>query len=34
MEYVSGKTLKDFIVFNGKLNYTTAIEIAIQIAKA
>ena len=32
--YVSGKTLKDFIVFNGKLNYTTAIEIAIQIAKA
>ena len=34
MEYVSGKTLKDFIVCNGKLNYTTAIEIAIQIAKA
>ena len=27
MEYVSGKTLKDFIVFNGKLNYTTAIEM-------
>ena len=21
MEYVSGKTLKDLIVFNGKLNY-------------
>ena len=34
MEYVSGKTLKDLIVYSGKLNYTTAIEIAIQIAKA
>lgn len=34
MEYVSGKTLKDLIIYNGKLNYTTAISIAIQIAKA
>lgn len=34
MEYVNGKTLKDLIVGNGKLNYTTAISIAIQIAKA
>ena len=34
MEYVSGKTLKDVIVYSGKLDYTTAIEIAIQIAKA
>lgn len=34
MEYVSGKTLKDLIVYSGKLNYMTAIEIAIQIAKA
>ncbi|MCQ2968706.1 MAG: Stk1 family PASTA domain-containing Ser/Thr kinase [Clostridium sp.] len=34
MEYVKGKTLKDLIVYSVKLNYTTAIEIAIQIAKA
>ena len=34
MEYVSGKTLKELIVENGKLNYTVAISIAIQIAKA
>lgn len=34
MEYVDGKTLKDLIVENGKLNYTVAISIAIQIAKA
>ena len=34
MEYVSGKTLKDFINYNGKLSYTTAIKIALQIAKA
>ena len=34
MEYVSGKTLKEFINFNGKLNYNTAIKIALQIAKA
>ena len=34
MEYVSGKTLKELINFNGKLNYGTAIKIALQIAKA
>lgn len=34
MEYVNGKTLKELIVGNGKLNYITAISIAIQIAKA
>ena len=34
MEYVNGKTLKDLIISSGKLNYTTAISIAIQIAKA
>lgn len=34
MEYVDGKTLKELIVENGKLNYTVAISIAIQIAKA
>ena len=34
MEYVNGKTLKELIVGSGKLNYTTAISIAIQIAKA
>ncbi|MBP3915823.1 Stk1 family PASTA domain-containing Ser/Thr kinase [Clostridium sp.] len=34
MEYVNGKTLKELIVENGKLNYTVAISIAIQIAKA
>lgn len=34
MEYVNGKTLKDLIIGSGKLNYTTAISIAIQIAKA
>ena len=34
MEYVDGKTLKDLIVENGKLNYTVAISIGIQIAKA
>lgn len=34
MEYVNGKTLKDLIVGNGKLNYITVISIAIQIAKA
>lgn len=34
MEYVNGKTLKDLIVYNGKLGYSTAISIAIQIAKA
>ena len=34
MEYVNGKTLKELIVFNGKLPYVTAINITIQIAKA
>ncbi|MBX7300578.1 Stk1 family PASTA domain-containing Ser/Thr kinase [Clostridium chauvoei] len=34
MEYVNGKTLKDFIQYNGKLGYATAIKIALQIAKA
>lgn len=34
MEYVSGKTLKEFINYNGKLSYTTTIKIALQIAKA
>ncbi|GAB6170006.1 Stk1 family PASTA domain-containing Ser/Thr kinase [Clostridium carnis] len=34
MELVSGKTLKDVINFNGKLTYTTAIRIALQVAKA
>ena len=34
MEYISGKTLKDLINSNGKLPYTTAINIALQIAKA
>ena len=34
MEYVSGKTLKEFINYSGKLTYTTAIKIALQIAKA
>lgn len=34
MEYVDGKTLKDTIIYNGKLGYSTAIDIAIQVAKA
>ncbi|MBD7914113.1 Stk1 family PASTA domain-containing Ser/Thr kinase [Clostridium sp. Sa3CUN1] len=34
MEYVSGKTLKELINYSGKLSYTTAIKIALQIAKA
>lgn len=34
MEYVKGKTLKDVIKQVGKMNYETAISIAIQIAKA
>lgn len=34
MEYISGKTLKDLINYSGKLNYNTAIKIALQIAKA
>lgn len=34
MEYVNGKTLKELIINSGKLSYTTAISIAIQIAKA
>lgn len=34
MEYVDGKTLKDVIKQVGKMNYETAISVAIQIAKA
>ncbi len=34
MEYVKGKTLKDIIKQVGKMNYETAISVAIQIAKA
>ncbi|MEG1286542.1 MAG: Stk1 family PASTA domain-containing Ser/Thr kinase [Clostridium sp.] len=34
MELVNGKTLKEFINFNGSLGYITAIKIALQIAKA
>lgn len=34
MEYVNGKTLKEVIVYNGKLSYGTAIDIIIQVAKA
>lgn len=34
MEYVNSKTLKDIIIYNGKLSYYTAINIAIQVAKA
>lgn len=34
MEYVCGKTLKELIKYSGKLNYNTAIKIALQIAKA
>ncbi len=34
MEYVKGKTLKEVIKKAGKMNYETAISIAIEIAKA
>ena len=34
MELVQGKTLKELIVEFGKMNYETAIKIAIQVAKA
>ncbi|WP_297427332.1 Stk1 family PASTA domain-containing Ser/Thr kinase [Clostridium sp.] len=34
MEYVKGKTLKDIIKQVGKMNYETALSVAIQIAKA
>ena len=34
MELVKGKTLKELIVEFGKMNYETAIKIAIQVAKA
>lgn len=34
MEYVKGKTLKQVIRENGRLSYTKAIDIAIQISKA
>lgn len=34
MEYINGKTLKDVIQYSGKLSYSTAIKIGLQIAKA
>lgn len=34
MEYISGKTLKELINYNGKLSYNTTIKIALQIAGA
>lgn len=34
MEYVKGKTLKEIIIENGKLDYQRALDMAIQIAKA
>ena len=34
MEYIKGKTLKEIIVQNGRLECNYAIDIAIQIAKA
>jgi serine/threonine-protein kinase len=34
MEYVKGKTLKDIIKQVGKMNYETAISVALQIARA
>lgn len=34
MEYVHGRTLKEVIIQNGRLDYNRAIDIAIQIAKA
>ncbi len=34
MEYVKGKTLKEIILQQGKLDYSSAISIALQIAKA
>lgn len=34
MEYVNGKTLKELIIQNGRLDYNRAIDISIQIAKA
>ena len=34
MEYINGKTLKEVIQYSGKLSYSTAIKIGLQIAKA
>lgn len=34
MEYVHGKTLKEYIIQHGKLDYNRALDIAIQIGKA
>ena len=34
MEFVDGKTLKDIIISNGKIGWSTAVTIAIQVAKA
>lgn len=34
MEYVHGRTLKEVIIENGRLDYNRAIDIAIQIGKA
>jgi serine/threonine-protein kinase len=34
MEYVHGRTLKEVIIQNGKLDYNRALDVAIQIGKA
>ncbi|MFL0246996.1 Stk1 family PASTA domain-containing Ser/Thr kinase [Candidatus Clostridium stratigraminis] len=34
MEYVNGRTLKELIIQNGKLDYNRALDFGIQIAKA
>ena len=34
MEFVDGKTLKDIIISNGKIGWSTAVAISIQVAKA
>lgn len=34
MEYVSGRTLKELIIQNGRLDYNRALDFGIQIAKA
>ncbi|MCM8710574.1 Stk1 family PASTA domain-containing Ser/Thr kinase [Clostridium sp. SYSU_GA19001] len=34
MEYIQGRTLKEVIIQNGRLDYNRALDIAIQIAKA
>lgn len=34
MEYVQGRTLKELIIYSGRLDYNRALDIAIQISKA